>query len=139
MEFTGIVKKILPLKTGVSKMGNQWRILEAVIEEEGRQYPESIVVTQMNEVIDQQRLIEGRKVKVYISASAQAYEDRFFQRLICWKVENLDVRQPEWKSVEGYPLTSESSLSSDPASVQSSAFPPAVNETGEPYSNDLPF
>ena len=94
MEFTGIVKQILPIQEGVSKNGNQWRKLEAIIEETGVQYPQSIVVTQLGDTIDQQRLVKGRKVTAYLGFKANEYNGRWFNSVNCWKVDNLDAPPP---------------------------------------------
>lgn len=94
MDFTGIVKKILPLQEGVSKNGNKWRKQEAVIEETGVQYPQSVVVTQMGDTIDQQRLVEGRRVTVYLSIKTNEYNGRWFNSINCWKIDNLDAPPP---------------------------------------------
>lgn len=89
MDFTGLIKYVSPVQTGTSKGGTQWRKLEAVLEEVGQQYPQSIVITQMGDVIDQQRLVVGRVAKVYLGARANEHNGRWFNSITCWKVENI--------------------------------------------------
>lgn len=123
MEITGIVKYVSEIKNGISKQGNQYRILEAVIEETDKQFPDSVVVTQMNDTIDQQRLIPGRKVKAYFSPKATEYQGKYYLRASCWKIENLDVQESGQKNF----------------APDQSLFPPLVDLQGNGVNDDLPF
>lgn len=89
MEFKGIVKEVSPIVTGVSKAGKEWRKVEAVIETEDH-YPQSIVVTQMGDLIEQQRLIKGKRVIAHLGFRANKYNGRFFNSVACWKVDSLE-------------------------------------------------
>lgn len=101
MEFIGIVKRVLPQTSGVSQRGTEWRKQDAVLEETDVQYPQSIVVTQMNDTIDQQRLIEGRRVKAHLSIRTNEYNGRWFNSVSCWKVDNLDEQPSPVTNSEG--------------------------------------
>lgn len=103
MDFTGLIKYVSPVQTGTSKSGTQWRKIEAVLEEVGQQSSQSIVITQMGDVIDQQRLVVGRVAKVYLSTRANEYNGRWFNSITCQKVENIggapasDSQQPTYQ------------------------------------------
>jgi len=86
MQFKGIVKEVSPVTSGISKTGREWMKLEAVIETE-EHYPQSICVTQLGDVIDQQRLIVGERVIASLSFRTNNYNGRWYNSITCWKVE----------------------------------------------------
>ncbi|WP_418495515.1 DUF3127 domain-containing protein [Coprobacter sp.] len=90
MTFKGIVKHVSAIQKGISKSGNEWQALEAVIEESGVQYPQSVVVKQLNENIERFRLIKGQEVTVHFNSRVNEYNGRFYQTNVCWKVEKQD-------------------------------------------------
>ena len=104
MDFTGTVKVILPIQSGTGRNGNEWRSQQAVITD-GGQYPKEVVVTQFNDSIDQQRLIVGRQVKVYLNPTVNEWNGKYFQQIGCYKVENLDAApQPQYSQPPPQPV-----------------------------------
>ena len=92
MDFTGTIKAILPEQAGTNKGGYPWRLQQAVISD-GSQNPKEIIVNQFNDDIFQQRLIVGRKVKVYLEPTLKVFKGVYYQQLKCTKVENIDTIQ----------------------------------------------
>lgn len=90
MTFKGIVKHVSAIQKGISKSGNEWQALEAVIEESGVQYPQSIVVKQLNENIERFRLIKGQEVTVHFNSRVNEYNGRFYQTNVCWLLKSSE-------------------------------------------------
>lgn len=127
MEFTGKVKYISPLQTGTSKNGNEWQKLEAVIEETTGQYPQSIVVTQFGNTVDEHRLIEGRIVKAHIGFKVNEYNGKYYNAVNCYKVENIDNGPSPTQNAQYQPQAQPTVYAQPP-----------VSDSGS-QADDLPF
>lgn len=95
MEFIGVIKKKLPVQQGTSKSGKNWMKQEIVIEELGKQYPNSICATAFGEktLNDVGPFREGDVVKVQVDFKAQEWQGRFFNSLNLWRIEPADQAQ----------------------------------------------
>ena len=63
MEITGKVIFILPLRSGISKNGKEWKSQEFVIETDG-QYPRKMCATLFNDKIETASLVIGNTYKI---------------------------------------------------------------------------
>lgn len=95
MEFIGIIKKKLPVQQGTSKSGKNWMKQEIVIEELGKQYPNSICATAFGDkVINALSFFnEGATVKAQVDFRVQEWQGRFFNSLNLWRIEPADQAQ----------------------------------------------
>jgi hypothetical protein len=95
MEFIGIIKKKLPVQQGTSKSGKNWMKQEIVIEELGKQYPNSICATAFGEktLNDVGPFREGDVVKAQVDFRVQEWQGRFFNSLNLWRIEPADQAQ----------------------------------------------
>ena len=87
MEFTGKIIAILPPKGGVSKVRNEWKAQEFVIEDHG-QYPRKMCFEVFgNDKIEQFNIQMGEELTVSFDIDARQWQDRWFNSIRAWKVE----------------------------------------------------
>lgn len=94
MEFTGVIKKVLPLNQGVSqKTGQPWMNQEFVIEDTSDRRPQSIVVKVMGQdKLTAYNLREGDQVTVHVDAEAREYNGRYYNGFSVWALERGGVQ-----------------------------------------------
>ena len=90
MEFLGRVKKILPLRSGVSqRTGNEWKSLPFVFEyyeHDTDHYPESVVLETFDtKVIN--ALQEGMEIRCGFSHRAREYDGKTYNELRLYQIE----------------------------------------------------
>lgn len=125
MDFKGVIKKVLPIKSGVSKNGNNWVSQDFVIEEVGQRYNQSIVFNVLGqERIDSFQLAEGLMVTVQLDFNTNEWQGKFYNRVTCFNVIH-----------EGAKTTQQTQPA--PASNQSMPQQAAPQQQGQ--SDDLPF
>lgn len=84
MELEGRVIKVLPATSGVSQQGNSWKRQDFVFgfyENPSDIYERNILLSIMNERIDQIKLEENLKIKVRIALSCHEYNGRYFNEI----------------------------------------------------------
>ena len=95
MVFEGVVKKVLPIKEGVSeKSGKSWKSQEFVVDEVGNRYNQSAVFSLFGDAVDTFAPKEGQRVSVEFDMSANEYKDRYFGKNNAYNVTDLD-KAPE--------------------------------------------
>lgn len=92
MKFQGRVKKMLPLRSGVSqRTGNEWKALPFIFEyfeNPTDHYPESVVLeTYDTKVIE--GLKEGMEIVVGFSHRTREYEGRWYNELRIYSLESV--------------------------------------------------
>lgn len=97
MDFKGVIKKVLPANSGVSKKGNRWVSQDFVIEEVGNRYNQSIVFNIFGQDnIDRFQLAEGLMVTVQLDFRANEWNEKFYNGVTCYNVthEGADAGHP---------------------------------------------
>lgn len=92
MKFQGRVKKMLPLRSGVSqRTGNEWKALPFIFEyfeNPTDHYPESVVLeTYDTKVID--NLKEGMEIVVGFGHRTREFEGRWYNELRIYSLESV--------------------------------------------------
>lgn len=90
MEVKGKINSILPVASGVSKAGNEWKKQEFVIDVEDGQYPKQICFTIFNDklsLID--GLKEGTEVNVSFSVESREFNGKWYHNVNAWKLETI--------------------------------------------------
>ena len=92
MEFQGRVKKLLPIRQGVSqRTGNEWRALPFVFEyyeNDTDRYADSVVLETFDEkVID--NLQEGMEIVCGFGHRTRDYEGKVYNELRLYKIESV--------------------------------------------------
>jgi hypothetical protein len=131
MEFTGRVKKLLPIRSGVSqRTNNEWKALPFVFEyfeNPTDRYADSVLLETFDtNVID--NLKEGMEVRCGFAHRTREYEGKTYNELRLYKIE----------SVKGAKQASQAA--SAPAAEQSPTPQPNGAQTPQNDPNDdLPF
>lgn len=124
MELSGKVIVVLPAKEGKSKMGNDWKAQEYVIETH-EQYPRKMVFSVFGaDKINQFNIQMGEEITVQFDIDAREWNGRWFNSIRAWRIDR--AQQP----------------AAQPAQ-QSQPFPPAQpvqsDFTNSDPNDDLPF
>ena len=96
MKFQGRVKKILPLRSGVSqRTNNEWKALPFIFEyyeNDTDRFPDTVVLeTYDTNVID--NLKEGMEIVVGFGHRTREYEGRFYNELRVYLIESAAKAQ----------------------------------------------
>lgn len=92
MQFDGTITHVSPIQSGTSKSGKAWRRMEAVLEYEHHdQYPKAIVVSVMNDKIEELNLKLGGEYEVEVDFSVREYNGKYYQSATAWKATAKDV------------------------------------------------
>lgn len=133
MKFTGIVTNVLPIQSGTSKAGKEWRRLEFVLEYEAHeQYPKAIVVSVMNAKIEELNIQQGGKYEVEVDFSTREYQGRWYMSASAWKATKIEDQTAQFNTQATQDVSALQSLG-----VDSNAKP--ISGAPVPESDDLPF
>jgi hypothetical protein len=89
LEIEGRIVNILPLQSGTSKAGNEWKKQDFVLETES-QYPKKVCMTMWGEKIDQFAVNEGDKVKAAFDIESREYNGRWYTDVKVWRITKTD-------------------------------------------------
>ena len=134
MEFTGQVKKILPLRSGVSqRTGNEWKSLPFIFEYHENptdRYADTVLLETFDtNVID--NLKEGMEIRCGFGHSTREYEGKVYNELRLYKIESVKPAQAVNQAPQG---------ANAPAAEQSPTPQPNGAQTPQNDPNDdLPF
>lgn len=84
MKVRGRIKKLFPMKSGVSRLGNNWRRQDFILEffaEPTDQYADTVQLSIMNDKIDEFALNEGDEVNVEVRHQVKTYGERLYNDL----------------------------------------------------------
>ena len=98
MEISGRIKQVLAQKNGVSqRTGNAWASQQYVIEEDGVQYPQSLLFEVFGpDKIQQYHLAVGQMVKVSFSMRIRNYNGKVYNEIPrAFNVVPLQPQQPQ--------------------------------------------
>ena len=136
MEFQGIVKKLLPVRSGVSqRTGNEWKALPFVFEyfeNPTDRYADSVVLETFDtNVID--NLKEGMEVRCGFSHRTREYEGKFYNELRLYRIESVKKAANQPAGAQ----TNENAGNNAPAT--NNAPTGAENNARGEDNDDLPF
>ena len=92
MEFKGRIYKVLPEQSGTNREGKEWRRLDFIFEYFERaddRYSDKVVLSVMNDRIDQYRIQEGDEVLIGFGHNVREYQGRWFNELRVYKLEHV--------------------------------------------------
>ena len=104
MEFTGRIKKVLPLRSGTSqRTGNEWKSLPFIFEyfeHDTDRYPDSVVLETFDtNVID--NLKEGMEVRCGFSHHTREYDGKTYNELRLYRIESVKPAQAANQAPQG--------------------------------------
>lgn len=125
MEIKGRIIQILPLQSGMSKAGNEWKKQEYILETDA-QYPKKVCFNLFGDKIDQYPMTVGEEVVISLDVESREFNGRWYTDLRAWKVDKVADMAQNAPMQAGVP-----------------APPPAdffaANPSGEMSNDDLPF
>ena len=105
MEFKGRIYKVLDEQSGTNREGNPWRRLEFIFEyfeNENDRYSDKVVLSIMNDRIEQYKPQENDNVPIGFSPNVREYQGWWYNELRVYKYEHLvgDPRQAKEAEAE---------------------------------------
>lgn len=85
LNISGIVLNILPLQTGTSKAGNQWKKQDFILET-GEQYPRKVCVCLFGDNVDKFPLAVGQSVTASVDIESREFNGRWYTDVRAWNV-----------------------------------------------------
>jgi GTP cyclohydrolase III len=143
MEFTGRVKKLLPVRSGTSqRTGNEWRALPFIFEyheHETDRYADEVLLETFDErVID--NLEEGMEVICGFGHRTREYDGKIYNDIRLYKIES--VRKAQKAAQQQAPATVQVQTTQPAATAEAQAQGSASNQGDAPNQDedeDLPF
>lgn len=84
MKVQGRIKKLMPMQSGISRLGNSWRRQDFILEyfsEPNDQYADTVLLQVMNDKIEDYALTEGEEVVVDFRHNVRSYGDRIYNEI----------------------------------------------------------
>ena len=134
MEFTGRIKKVLPLRSGTSqRTGNEWKSLPFIFEffeHDTDHYSQTVVLESFDtKVID--NLKEGMEVRCGFEHRTREYDGKFYNELRLYKIESVKGAQAAQQAPQGANAPAAGNQPTPP-------FPEPQNPSNQ-ADDDLPF
>ena len=97
MEVQGRISKILPMRKGKRSDGSEWRSQEFIVEffeTPDQRWSDKVVLSAMNDRIDEYDLHEGKEVRVGFSHGVREYQGKWYPEFHIYKFETV-AAQPQ--------------------------------------------
>jgi len=92
MEFKGRIYKIMPEQSGVNRENKEWRRLDFVFEyfeKDTDRYSDKVLLSVMNERIEQYDLHEQDEVVIGFGHNVREYQGRYYNELRVYRLEKV--------------------------------------------------
>ena len=84
---------MLPLQSGTSQAGKEWKKQEFVVETH-EQYPKKICMHLFGDRVDQYPVSEGEEVSVNFDIESREYNGRWYTNINVWKLDKVNDNAP---------------------------------------------
>lgn len=87
MTFKGIITAAMPVASGTSKSGKEWRRASYILQYDNsnEQYPKSVLFDVMGDKIEQLNIQQGVEYEVGIDFTTREYNGRTYMSASAWK------------------------------------------------------
>lgn len=87
MNFKGIITAAMPMASGTSKNGKEWRRASYILQYDNsnEQYPKSVLFDVMGDKIEQLNIKQGVEYEVEVDFAVREYQGRNYMSASCWK------------------------------------------------------
>lgn len=87
MNFKGIINAAMPVASGTSKSGKEWRRASYILtyDNSNEQYPKSVLFDVMGDKIEQLNIQQGVEYEVEIDFTTREYNGRTYMSASAWK------------------------------------------------------
>lgn len=127
MEIVGKIILKLPLQSGVSQAGNNWKKQEYVLETEDS-YPKKVHFDFFGDKADQFPLNVGDRVRLSFDIESREYNGRWYTSIRGWKAEPATAEAPQ-----------QVAAGTVPTQTAGAPVPPPPTFGPAEASDDLPF
>ena len=95
MTFKGIITAAMPVASGTSKSGKEWKRVSYILQYDGSnpQYPKSVLFDVMGDKIEQLNIKQGVEYEVEIDFTCREYNGRTYMSASAWKA--TPTQQPQ--------------------------------------------
>mgnify|MGYP003669252561 CR=1 FL=1 len=96
LKIEGTIKSKLPIESGMSKAGKEWRKQNFVIDTGAEYNPEvcfSLFGDEKIAMLDS--YTEGRKVDVLFNVSSREFNGKYYHNLDAWKIQSTGDSKPK--------------------------------------------
>lgn len=95
MNFKGIITAAMPVASGTSKSGKEWRRASYILtyDNSNEQYPKSVLFDVIGDKIEQLNIKQGVEYEVEIDFTCREYNGRTYMSASCWKA--TPTQQPQ--------------------------------------------
>ena len=95
MTFKGIITAAMPVASGTSKSGKEWKRASYILQYDNsnEQYPKSVLFDVMGDKIEQLNIKQGVEYEVEIDFTTREYNGRTYMSASCWKA--TPTQQPQ--------------------------------------------
>lgn len=87
-KISGVIRTILPEKSGVSQAGNPWRRVEIILETE-ESHAHKIAFSVMNARIDEFRLAVGERVELSVDVDSREFQGKWYTSLTAYRCTRI--------------------------------------------------
>lgn len=132
LNISGIVLNILPLQSGTSKAGNQWKKQDFILET-GGQYPRKVCICLFGDNVAKFPLQVGQSVTASVDIESREFNSRWYTDVRAWNVVYNDQQSaPAPAPTAAAPTAQPAPTPAKGATAQAPAGAPAA-------ADDLPF
>ena len=147
MKLKGRVKKLMAVRSGVSRVGNAWKAQDFIFEyfdNPEEQYAETVLLNVRGEKIDELSLHDGDEIGVDLRCTVRSYGEKLYNEPYA---RNVVVVNSKWQKVEEEPAQqAPEHAAQEPTAEQKSAME-RLKKMGEEAASgeeggsesDLPF
>lgn len=100
MQLIAKLLECLPLQSGISKNGGEWKKQDIIVETDG-QYPKKVCVSIWGNKINNAILQIGKELLIDFEIESRPYNNRWYTDIKAWKIESVE------NEVQNVPSTSE--------------------------------
>lgn len=95
MNFKGIITAAMPVASGTSKSGKEWRRASYILQYDNsnEQYPKSVLFDVMGDKIEQLNIKQGVEYEIEIDFTTREYNGRTYMSASAWKA--TPTQQPQ--------------------------------------------
>lgn len=95
MNFKGIITAAMPVASGTSKNGKEWKRASYILQYDNsnEQYPKSVLFDVMGDKIEQLNIKQGVEYEVEVDFAVREYQGRNYMSASCWKA--TPTQQPQ--------------------------------------------
>ena len=114
MKVQGRVKKLMDVRSGVSRVGNAWKAQDFIFEyfdNPAEQYAETVLLNVRGDKIEELKLREGDEIEVDLRCAVRSYGERLYNELYARNVVVVKpIAQPQAPATDATAATTSANV-----------------------------